>query len=48
MEKKRQFLPTLLERLQDDEPKKSNERFDEFFLIRERCDQLFRKISLRC
>ncbi|MCS3608606.1 type VI secretion system baseplate subunit TssE [Erwinia rhapontici] len=31
MEKKRQFLPTLLERLQDDEPKKSNERFDEFF-----------------
>lgn len=31
MEKKRQFLPTLLERLQDDEPKKSIERYDEFF-----------------
>lgn len=31
MEKKRQFLPTLLERLQDDEPKKSVERYDEFF-----------------
>ncbi|WP_455821152.1 type VI secretion system baseplate subunit TssE [Pseudomonas cerasi] len=31
MEKKRQFLPTLLERLQDDEPKNSIERYDEFF-----------------
>jgi len=31
MEQKRQFLPTLLERLQDDEPKKSIERYDEFF-----------------
>lgn len=31
MEKKRQFLPTLLERLQDDEPKNHRERHDEFF-----------------
>lgn len=31
MEKKRQFLPTLLERLQDDEPKNMIERHDAFF-----------------
>lgn len=31
MEKKRQFLPTLLERLQDDEPKSMIERHDAFF-----------------
>ncbi|MTD28158.1 type VI secretion system baseplate subunit TssE [Erwinia sorbitola] len=31
MERKRQFLPTLLERLQDDEPKQSRESYDAFF-----------------
>ncbi|HDM8325877.1 TPA: type VI secretion system baseplate subunit TssE, partial [Yersinia enterocolitica] len=31
MEKKRQFLPTLLERLLDDEPKKLLEPHDKFF-----------------
>lgn len=31
MERKRQFLPTLLERLLDDEPRVETERFDRFF-----------------
>lgn len=31
MEKKKQFLPTLLERLLDDEPKKHIEPYDKFF-----------------
>jgi len=32
MERKKQFLPTLLERLLDDEPRVETERFDKFFL----------------
>ncbi|MFP2516959.1 type VI secretion system baseplate subunit TssE [Buttiauxella agrestis] len=43
MDNKRQFLPTLFERLQDDEPKTKSEPFDKFFFNA----QMMRKIVQR-
>lgn len=47
MEKKRQFLPTLLERLLDDEPKKLLEPHDKFFMTHVRCENWCSGISLK-
>ncbi len=47
MEKKKQFLPALLERLLDDEPKKHIEPHDNSFMTHGRCGNWYNVIFQR-